>query len=82
MSDDPEYGDMVRQEKRAITILKRANYRAIDCPRCQTCAAFRSGSYCEDPDQCADAMGDGSWIVGIVSPHCVCDNWRAKEAKR
>jgi hypothetical protein len=81
MSDDPEYDDLVRQEKRAMRILKRSHYRAIDCSRCETCAAFRSGSSCEDEDQCADAMGDGHWVVGTVHTNGVCDNWRAKERK-
>ena len=82
MSTDREYEDLERAERRANRILKRAHYRVIDAPRCNTCAALIPGGTIEDADQCADAAGGARWIVGVVYPDGVCDNWRPKVERR
>lgn len=70
MSDDPEYDDLVRHERRSARLLKKAHHRDQAIPCCYRCANAIHGY--EGEINCGKTRSE-KWAGRSVYPLQVCD---------
>lgn len=75
MSEDREYDDLIRTERKAKRMLAAAHYRITIYPRCDNCEHFRAGTYNEDSAECARVNPKRRWSTGWVEATGICDEW-------
>jgi hypothetical protein len=73
VSDDPEYDDMERAERKTKRFFKKQNYRHVEVACCETCKYADFGY--EGEINCG-AINTEPWAFNSVSSLCICDNYK------
>lgn len=79
MSDDPEYDDLVRAEKKAFHFLQKNHYHHIDPDSCRSCESFDMGMSCEDENYCRKAETNDKWKTQGISEFGICDQYKGRK---
>jgi hypothetical protein len=81
MSDDPEYDDLAKSERRAARIRRQTHYRIIELPPCCNNCKHLTVHDPYEPDDYGCAFSDVErWYVGTVSRFGFCDKYERKPA--
>ncbi|MDD5358211.1 MAG: hypothetical protein PHX80_03640 [Candidatus Nanoarchaeia archaeon] len=75
MSNDKEYDEMMKADRKAKRLLKQAHYRIDHGPRCWNCKNLIAGSSSEDQDECGRVNPERKYSIGWVDINGICDFW-------
>jgi predicted Zn-ribbon and HTH transcriptional regulator len=79
MSDDPEYDDLQKAERKAAKVRKQTHYHLITLPPCcKNCKNITVHDPYEHDDNGCKYSDSERWYVGAVSLYGICDNYEEK----